>query len=100
MNISILSTLALKGLLDRFKADFERSLAARLELRFDATQAILKLLESGSPQAQCDVLILTAEAMEELQKKGAVAKVQILGSSGVGVAGRGCRGGAATTRLR
>lgn len=86
-NIAILSTLALKGVLDRFKADLEKSAGARLELRFDATQAILKQLESREGKWP-DLLILTGEAIEQLEKKGEVARTLVLGSSGVGVAVR------------
>jgi molybdate transport system substrate-binding protein len=86
--LSSLSTLALKGVLDRFKPDLEQSLGARLETRFDATQAILKLLESGSAQARCDVLILTMEAMQGLEKAHHIRQITPLGSSGVGVAVR------------
>ena len=39
--IAVVSSLALKGVLEELKPAFERSLAARLEPRFDATQAIL-----------------------------------------------------------
>ena len=85
MSVAVLSTLALKGVLDRFKADFERSLGTPIEVRFDATQAILKRVEGG---AHCDLLILTSEAIEQLQKAGQVTNAQILGSSGVGVAVR------------
>jgi molybdate transport system substrate-binding protein len=88
MNVSVLSTLALKGVFDRFKTELEKSLGAGIELRFDATQAILKLIESGSPQARCDLLILTTEAMQGLEKTGHAKQVQALGSSGVGVAVR------------
>ena len=86
--IAVLSTLALKGVLDRFKPELERSLGAKLDTRFDATQAILKLLESGSPQSRSDVLILTVEAMQQIEKAGHVKKTQTLGSSGVGLAVR------------
>ena len=79
--IVVMSSLALKGLLEGHKAAFEHSLGARLELRFDATQAILAKLKSG---AQADLLILTAEAMLTVDVK----QVRDLGSSGVGVAVR------------
>jgi molybdate transport system substrate-binding protein len=81
----VLSSLALKGVLEKFKPAFEEALATRLELRFDATQAILRQLTAG---IQADLLVLTAEALEALQKSGQVAKVRRLGSSGVGVAVR------------
>jgi molybdate transport system substrate-binding protein len=67
--------------LEDFKPSFERSLGAPLELRFDATQAILVRLKSGE---HADLLILTAEAMRDLE----VRKVLELGSSGVGLAVR------------
>ena len=83
-SIEVLSSLALKGVLEEFKPSFERSLGAPLELRFDATQAILTKLET----VQTDLLVLTAEAIEELQKDHRVTQVRMLGSSGVGVAVR------------
>ena len=82
--IAVVSSLALKGVLEEFRPAFERSLAARLELRFDATQAILA--QVGSLCA--DLLVLTAEAMEALRKGGQVAQVRALGSSGIGIAVR------------
>jgi molybdate transport system substrate-binding protein len=72
--LKILSSLALKGVLEK--------LASAHELRFDATQAILKT------DLQADLLVLTAEAMDELQRSGKVRDVRALGSSGVGVAVR------------
>jgi molybdate transport system substrate-binding protein len=81
----ILSSLALKGVLEKFKPAFEQAVATPLELRFDATQAILMQLRAG---IKADLLVLTAEAMEALQKSGEVAQVRRLGSSGVGVAVR------------
>ena len=83
-SIAVLSSLALKGVLEEFRPSLERSLGASLELRFDATQAILTNLET----VQTDLLVLTAEAMEELQKNHKVTQVRMLGSSGVGVAVR------------
>jgi molybdate transport system substrate-binding protein len=83
--IAVLSSLALKGVLEKFKPAFEQSLAARLDLRFDATQAILTQLGAGF---QADLLVLTTEAMEELRKGGQVVQVRALGSSGIGVAVR------------
>jgi len=73
----VLSSLALKGVLEK--------LSTPVEIRFDATQAILASLAQG---AKADLLILTAEALEELRKQGRVKQVHALGSSGVGVAVR------------
>jgi len=84
LRIAVVSSLALKGVLEAFKPAFERSLAARLELRFDATQAILAQAES----LRADLLVLTAEAMEPLREGGQVTQVLALGSSGVGIAVR------------
>jgi molybdate transport system substrate-binding protein len=81
----ITSTLALKGVLEKFKPQFEQALGTRLDLRFDATQAILAQLAAG---LQADLLILTAEAMEALRKSGQVMETRTLGSSGVGIAVR------------
>jgi len=83
--VVVLSSLALKGVLEKFKPAFEQSIAARLDLRFDATQAILTQLKAG---LRADLLVLTAEAMEELRKSGQVMQVRSLGSSGVGIAVR------------
>jgi molybdate transport system substrate-binding protein len=85
MTIAVLSSLALKGVLEKLKPAFEQSLAARLDLRFDATQAILTQRTAGF---DADLLVLTAEAMEELRNSGQVRQVRKLGSSGVGIAVR------------
>ena len=85
MTVSVLSSLALKGVLEQFKAQFERSLGTALDLRFDATQAIMAQRAAGW---HADLLVLTAEAMEELRASGEVREVRALGSSGVGVAVR------------
>ena len=85
MSLVVLSSLALKGVLEKSRRELERSLGARLELHFDATQAILPRLAAGF---RADLVVLTAEAMEELAKAGHVTHVRALGSSGVGVAVR------------
>jgi molybdate transport system substrate-binding protein len=79
MKIVVLSSLALKGALEKGKAQFEQALGAPLELHFDATQAILPRLAAGF---RADLVILTAEAMKGL----ATREVRALGASGVGVA--------------
>jgi molybdate transport system substrate-binding protein len=83
--VAVLSSLALKGALEKSKAAFETSIGAGLELRFDATQAILTQLAAGS---RADLIVLTAEAMDELRKRGQVTRVRALGASGIGVAVR------------
>jgi molybdate transport system substrate-binding protein len=89
MSLSILSTLALKGVFDRFKAPLGQAAGGELEFRFDATQAILKQLAAMGPKdAWPDLLVLTHEAMQQLHKAGRVPKVHVLGRSGVGVAVR------------
>jgi molybdate transport system substrate-binding protein len=82
--VIVLSSLALKGVLEKSRTRFERALGP-LELHFDATQAILPRLAAGF---RADLVILTAEAMDELRKGGRVSQVRELGSSGVGVAVR------------
>ena len=84
MSVAVLSSLALKGVLEEFKAPFERSLGTALEMRFDATQAILKEFD----RSPADLVILTAEALQDLHAQGKIREKRALGSSGVGVAVR------------
>ena len=79
MKIVVLSSLALKGALEKGKSQFEKAVGKPLELHFDATQAILPRLAAGF---QADLVVLTAEAIKGL----AMSKVRALGASGVGVA--------------
>jgi molybdate transport system substrate-binding protein len=81
---AVLSSLALKGVLEKSRSAFEQ-VAGPLDLRFDATQAILERLAQG---ARADLLILTSDALEDLRRKGEVTQVRALGSSGVGLAVR------------
>ena len=75
----VLSSLGLKGALEKSRAQL-----GALELHFDATQAILR----GLGSVRADLLVLTAEAMDDLKKKGLITETRALGSSGVGVAVR------------
>jgi molybdate transport system substrate-binding protein len=77
--VKVLSSLALKGVLEKLNTSLE------LDRRFDATQAILAMVRAGE---RADLLILTAEAIEALEAEGLVADSIRLGSSGVGVAVR------------
>lgn len=85
MAVEVLSSLALKGVLEKFRVPFQDSLGEPLNMRFDATQAILPQLAAG---ARADLVILTVEAIEELRNAGRVTEALTLGSSGVGVAVR------------
>jgi molybdate transport system substrate-binding protein len=80
----VLSSLALKGVLEKSQSAFEEAVGP-LELRFDATQAILERMAQG---ARADLLILTSDALENLRRMGEVTQVRALGSSGVGLAVR------------
>jgi len=82
--VVVRSSLALKGVLEKFRAELERAVGP-LELHFDATQAILGSIAAGEP---ADLLIITAEAMQDLERQGRVTQVQALGASGIGVAVR------------
>ena len=75
--MKILSTLALKGVLEQLVPD--------LAVRFDATNTLLKLIAAGEP---ADLLILTADAIADLEKNGKISSSTALGSSGVGIAVR------------
>lgn len=76
-DITVLSTLALKGALE--------SAAPGLRAEFHATQALLKSIAEG---AAADVVILTREGIDELVSRGAVMPETRLelGRSGVGLA--------------
>lgn len=78
-DLSVLSTLALKGVLD--------AAAPGLRAEFHATQALLKDIAAGK---SADVVILTDEGMAELSQTGFLrAGTAIkLGRSGVGLAVR------------
>lgn len=78
-DISILSTLALKGVLQDTIAD--------LRVEYHATQALLKSIAEGQ---SADVIILTAEGIDQLakQEKIVTATRIELGTSGVGLAVR------------
>jgi molybdate transport system substrate-binding protein len=81
---TVLSSLALKGVLEASRSAFESALGP-LELGFDATRSILERLAQG---ARADLLILTSDALEALRRKGEVTQGRALGSSGVGLAVR------------
>jgi molybdate transport system substrate-binding protein len=78
-DVSILSTLALKGVLD--------AAAPGLRVEFHATQALLRDIAAGK---RADVVILTDEGIAELvQRKSVVPSTVVkLGRSGVGLAAR------------
>ena len=78
-DLTVLSTLALKGALE--------AAAPGLHAEFHATQALLKSIAGG---AAADVVILTAEGIDQLVAEGAVLPQTRLnlGRSGVGLAVR------------
>jgi len=78
-DITVISTLALKGALD--------AAAPGLRAEFHATQALLKDIAAGK---SADVVILTDEGIAELSRQGSIVKGSELklGKSGVGMAVR------------
>ena len=82
-DVSVISTLALKGVLDA--AAPAQSSGYRVE--FHATQALLKDIAAGKT---ADVVILTDEGIAELSRNGSIVKgtEMKLGRSGVGLAVR------------
>ena len=78
-DISILSTLALKGVLQDTIKD--------LHVEYHATQALLKSIAEGE---SADVVILTAEGIDQLAKTNKIVPATRieLGTSGVGLAVR------------
>ena len=78
-DVSVISTLALKGVLD--------AAAPGLRVEFHATQALLKDIAAGK---SADVVILTDDGIAELSGKGflTAGTTMKLGRSGVGLAVR------------
>ena len=68
--VRVLSTLALKGAVERLCGDFEAVGGARIDADFAPTLALLQRLRSGEP---ADVVILTREGLEEMVREGRVA---------------------------
>lgn len=82
--MKVFSTLATKGVLDAMRAEAVRA-AGPLDIRFDATQALLRDVAAG---AMPDFVIVAEEAMETWTRSGYVTESRVLGRSGVGVAVR------------
>lgn len=80
MTAVVLSTLALKGVLDETLAGFERESGHRYAVQIHATQALLEILRKGDP---ADLLVMTAEGIDSL----GLPRTD-LGRSGVGLAVR------------
>ena len=77
--LSVLSTLAMKGVLD--------AVASGLRVQFHATQALLKAIADGE---SADVVLLTDEGIAQLAQQGKLVRASEikLGASGVGLAVR------------
>jgi molybdate transport system substrate-binding protein len=80
MTLAVLSTLAMKGVL-------EEAAPTDAAIRYHSTQALLASIAGGE---QADVAILTAEGIAQLKSRGLVVPASdfIVGSSGVGLAVR------------
>jgi molybdate transport system substrate-binding protein len=87
--LRLLSTLALKGAMNRLAGDYQAAASVRIDADFAPTIGLLKRLRDGEA---ADVVILTQEGLEELVTEGAVAaasKVD-LARSYVGIAVKAC----------
>jgi molybdate transport system substrate-binding protein len=83
--IRLLSTLALKGAVERLAGQYQAATGTRLDADYAPTVGLLKRLREGE---KADVLILTREGLDELVADGAVvaaSKVD-LARSYVGIA--------------
>jgi molybdate transport system substrate-binding protein len=83
--IRLLSTLALKGAVERLAGQYQATTGAKLDADYAPTVGLLKRLREGE---KADVLILTREGLDELVAEGVVvaaSKVD-LARSWVGVA--------------
>src|SRR5215471_12722487 len=67
--IRLLSTLALKGAVDRLAAQYQAATGTALDADYAPTVGLLKRLREGE---KADVLILTREGLDELVTEGAV----------------------------
>jgi molybdate transport system substrate-binding protein len=68
--LRVLSTLALKGAMNRLAGDYQATASVRIEADFAPTIGLLKRLRDGEA---ADVVILTQEGLDELVTEGAVA---------------------------
>ena len=67
--IRLLSTLALKGAVERLAGQYRATAGAKLDADYAPTVGLLKRLREGE---KADVLILTREGLDELIGEGAV----------------------------
>jgi len=83
--LRLLSTLALKGAVERLAGQYQAATGVRLDADFAPTVGLLKRLRGGE---KADVVILTGEGLKELVAEGAVVEAsQIdLARSWVGIA--------------
>jgi len=68
--VRVLSTLALKGAMDRLAAQYREIAATRIDAGFAPTLGLMERLRRGE---EADVVILTREGLQELLAEGAVA---------------------------
>jgi molybdate transport system substrate-binding protein len=68
--LRLLSTLALKGAMNRLAGDYQAAASIRIDADFAPTIGLLKRLRDGEA---ADVVILTQEGLDELVTEGAVA---------------------------
>lgn len=83
MTVRVLSAGAAKGLVGDVQADFEASSGVTISGSFSAVGAIRDRFESGEA---CDVLILTARQLAELEAAGSVRGVAPIGTVRTAVA--------------
>ncbi len=82
--IRLLSTVALRPVLEETKAEFENTSGHKLNINFDTAAGVLKRLQGGEP---ADVVIILTDAVTRLAKEGKLdgANAVLLAKSGVGV---------------
>jgi len=83
--VRVLSTLALKGAIDRLAGQYREAAATRIDAGFAPTLGLLERLRKGE---EADVVILTREGLQELVLGGTVAADSMvdLARSYVGIA--------------
>jgi molybdate transport system substrate-binding protein len=85
--VQVLSTLALRGVIEEIAADFAARTGLGIAATYKSTNAALELIAQGTA---ADMTILTREAIEALVRDGAIVAGSAAGiaQSGIGVAVR------------
>ena len=84
-DITVVSTVGVKGILERVREDFEHRSAHRLNIKYGTSAALKRQLDDGE---SFDIVILTPPMIDDLGKQGKVvgATSTTVAKTGIGVA--------------